>query len=65
MVARLLLRWLVVALVVPLIGAAVRWLSRELESRGGPTRTSRLLRHSADALQRERGPASGRTRGAW
>jgi hypothetical protein len=54
MVARMLLRWLVLTVAVPLIAAAVRWLSRNMEARGGPTRTSRVLRRSADALRQER-----------
>ncbi|HEV7897262.1 MAG TPA: hypothetical protein VGP31_05405 [Planosporangium sp.] len=60
MVARLLLRWVVMVVAVPLVAALIRWLSRVMEERGGPTRMSALLRRAADALQRERGRGGGR-----
>lgn len=60
MVWKLLARWVVVVLVVPLIAAVIRWLGRTMEERRGPTRTSSLLRQAADALRRERArPAPG------
>jgi hypothetical protein len=65
MVAKLLARWVVMVLAVPLIAAVIRWLSRALEERGGPTRTSRLLRQTADALRREPGHPGGRAGGRW
>ncbi|WP_203981523.1 hypothetical protein [Planosporangium flavigriseum] len=63
MVAKLLARWLVVIVVMPLIVAALRWLSRALEERRGPTTTSRLLRQAADALRPPRSVSTGRVGG--
>jgi hypothetical protein len=65
MVARLIARWLVVAVAVPLIAAVIRWLSRAMEERGGPSRASRLLRRSADALRQEPARAARQTRSRW
>jgi hypothetical protein len=63
MVAKLLLRWVLVVVAIPLIAALIRQLSRALEERGGrPTRTSVLLRRSAEALERERAGAFRRRR---
>jgi hypothetical protein len=63
MVARMLLRWVLVIVALPLVAALIRRLSQALEERGGrPTRTSVLLRRSAEALERERVGASRRRR---
>jgi hypothetical protein len=63
MVAKLIARWVVVAVAVPLIAALIRWLSQVIEERGGPTRVSRLLRQTAEALRREPLRRAGRADG--
>jgi hypothetical protein len=65
MVAKLLARWVVMAVVVPLIAALIRWLTRALEQRSGRTRTTRLLHQTADALRREPARAGGRAGRPW
>jgi hypothetical protein len=65
MVAKLLARWVVMIIAVPMIAAVIRWLSRTLEERGGSSRTSRLLRHTADALRREPARTEERSGGRW
>jgi hypothetical protein len=50
MMWNLLRRWAIVAVAVPLAAAGARKLSHSLESRRGPSRATRFLRRSADAL---------------
>lgn len=44
-------RWLVMAVAVPLAAAGARRLSQAVEARRGPSRGTRLLSQSADAVQ--------------
>lgn len=53
-------RWALMAVAVPLAAAGARKLSRSMETRKGPSRTSSLLRQGADMLQGSRG-----RRGRW
>jgi NADH:ubiquinone oxidoreductase subunit H len=55
-------RWAIVAVAVPLAAAGARRLSQTMESRRGPSRTSGLLRQSADFLQRTSGKSRSRRR---
>lgn len=48
---RLIGRWAVVAVAVPLAVAGARRLSQTVEARRGSTRFTRLLRSGADTLQ--------------
>ncbi|MFV2010881.1 MULTISPECIES: hypothetical protein [unclassified Micromonospora] len=54
MVGRMIKRWAVVAVAVPLAAAGARKLSSVVESRKGPSRTSNLLRRAGDALHRNK-----------
>ncbi|MFY1649501.1 hypothetical protein ACN27J_01215 [Solwaraspora sp. WMMB762] len=55
MVGRMIKRWAVVAVAVPLAAAGARKLSSVVESRRGPSsRTSKLLRQAGDALHRNK-----------
>jgi hypothetical protein len=54
MIQKRIARWAMVAVAVPLAAAGARGLSRKLESRRGPSRTSSLLRRGADMLRPER-----------
>jgi hypothetical protein len=51
MIWKILARWVLVVVAVPLAVAGVRRLSDVVETRRGPSRTTRLLRRSADAAQ--------------
>jgi NADH:ubiquinone oxidoreductase subunit H len=55
----LLRRWIIVAIAVPLAAVGVRKLSGAIEKRRGPSRTTSLLRRTADVLQRRRGRRRG------
>jgi hypothetical protein len=44
-------RFLIMAVLVPLAAAGARKLSDVVESRRGPSRSTRLLRQGADTLQ--------------
>ncbi|HEX6501382.1 MAG TPA: hypothetical protein VF054_20480 [Micromonosporaceae bacterium] len=44
-------RWALAAVAVPLTAAGARRLSRAIETRRGSSRTTRLLRRSADLVQ--------------
>lgn len=65
MIGNLVRRWAVVAIAVPLAAAGVRRLSHAVESRRGSSRSTRLIRQAADALQRAAGRASTRKRRGW
>lgn len=47
-------RWALMAVAVPLAAAGARKVSQRMESRKGPSRTSGLLRQGADLLQGSR-----------
>jgi hypothetical protein len=49
--AKVVARWVVIAIAVPLAAAGAHRLSRALESRRGSSRVSRLLSKGATALQ--------------
>src|SRR4051812_14949877 len=51
MLWKVLGRWVLVAVAVPLAAAGARKLSSAVEARRGASRGTRLLRRSADALQ--------------
>ncbi|HYN96460.1 MAG TPA: hypothetical protein VES42_21675 [Pilimelia sp.] len=55
MIGKMAKRYAVLAVAVPLAAAGARKLSQSMEARRGPTRSSRLLRTSADMLQRTTG----------
>lgn len=44
-------RYVIMAVAVPLAAAGARRLSQAVEARRGPSRGTRLLRQSADAVQ--------------
>ncbi|MFV2018392.1 hypothetical protein [Micromonospora sp. LOL_023] len=54
MVGRMIKRWAVVAIAVPLAAAGARKLSSVVESRRGPSRTSNLLRRAGDTLHQKK-----------
>jgi hypothetical protein len=58
----LLRRWIVVAIAVPLAAAGARRLSDAVESRRGPSRSTVLLRRSADTVQQAFGRKPRRKR---
>ena len=64
MLGKVMKRWIVVAVAVPVAAASARKVSQAMERRRGSTRTSRLLRRGADLLhvkgQRRRGVFSFR-----
>lgn len=62
MVGKLVRRWAIAAIAVPLAGAGVRRLSEAVEARRGPSRTTKLLRRSGEALQWGVGRSSTRAR---
>jgi hypothetical protein len=45
-------RWAIMAIAVPLAAAGARKLSRAVEARRGPSRSTALLRRGADFIQR-------------
>lgn len=47
---RLVKRWAITAVAVPLAAAGARGLSRSLERRRGPSRVTGLLRQAADMI---------------
>jgi len=51
MLQKMLARWVLIAVAVPVAAAGARRLSEAVEARRGSTRNSRLLRRSADTLQ--------------
>jgi hypothetical protein len=51
MIWRVLARWALAVVAVPLAVAGARRLSNAIESRRGPSRTTRFLRQSADTVQ--------------
>jgi hypothetical protein len=52
MLLKMIARWVAVAVAVPLAAAGARRLGEAVESRRGASRTTVLLRRSADTLQR-------------
>ncbi|HZN18730.1 MAG TPA: hypothetical protein VFB84_11230 [Micromonosporaceae bacterium] len=63
MLWKMVARWAVMAIAVPLAAVGARRLSQAVEARRGPSsRTTRLLRQSADALQGISGRSSRRRR---
>lgn len=54
MVGRMIKRWAVVAIAVPLAAAGARKLSSAVESRRGPSRTSNLLRRAGDMMHQNK-----------
>ncbi|MEV1288605.1 hypothetical protein [Micromonospora sp. NPDC049679] len=65
MFGRLVKRWAIAAIAVPIAAAGARRLSRAMEQRRGPSRATNLLRWSADAMQGRagrsmKGPRRGR-----
>ena len=62
MLWKLLRRWLVVAIAVPLAAAGARRLSEAVEARRGPSRGTVLLRRAADGVQRTFGRKPRRKR---
>jgi NADH:ubiquinone oxidoreductase subunit H len=56
-------RWVLLAVAVPLAVAGVRRLSQAVEARRGPSRATGLLRRSADTVQRMTGRSPKRRRG--
>lgn len=59
---KMVTRWAVAAVAVPLAAMGARRLSEAVESRRGPSRTTVLLRRSADTLQRVTGRPKRRRR---
>jgi hypothetical protein len=51
MIWKILARWALAVIAVPLAVAGVRRLSDAVESRRGTTRTTRFMRRSADTVQ--------------
>jgi hypothetical protein len=51
MIPNLIRRFVIMAIAVPLAAAGARKLSETVERRRGPSRTTRLLRQGANALQ--------------
>jgi hypothetical protein len=51
MIINLIRRFVVMAVAIPLAAAGARKLSETMETRRGPSRTTRLLRQGADTLQ--------------
>jgi hypothetical protein len=62
MIWKVIGRWALMVIAVPLAAAGARKLSTELESRRGRSRTSRLLGSGADVLQRFGGRSRRRRR---
>ena len=64
MLGKLAKRWAVLTVAVPIAAAGARKLSETLEKRGGPSKTTVMLRKAADTLQRVSGrmPGSPRVR---
>ncbi|WP_433303231.1 hypothetical protein ACQP2F_11440 [Actinoplanes sp. CA-030573] len=60
MIPNLFRRFVIMAIVVPLGAMGARKLSETMEARRGPSRTSRMLRQGADALQGFRRPKKRR-----
>lgn len=52
MVGKMVRRGAVAAVAAPLVAAGARRLSQAMEARRGPTRTSGMMRRSAEMLQR-------------
>lgn len=65
MIWKMIGRWALLAIAVPLAAVGARRLSQAVESRRGPTRSSRLLRQSADALQQLTGRSRRKRRRFW
>ena len=61
----LIRRFAVMAIAVPLAAASARKLSDIVEARRGPSRSTRLLRRGADALQGRFGRQKKRSRFAF
>lgn len=55
-------RWAVVAIAVPVAAAGARRLSQAVEARRGPSRGTRMLRNSADQVNRLFGRKPRRSR---
>jgi hypothetical protein len=58
-------RWVLLAVAVPLAAAGARRLSTAVERRRGRSRATRFLRGTADALDRATGRSTRRRRFAW
>lgn len=52
MIWKMIARWAMLAIAVPLAALGARRLSQRIEAKRGPSRRTRFLRQSADALQR-------------
>ncbi len=65
MIPTLVRRWAIAVVAVPLVAAGARKLSQRIESRRGPSRASRVLRDSADMLQRAFGRKPRQRRLGW
>jgi hypothetical protein len=64
MLPKIIARWALAAVAVPLAVAGARKISDRIEARRGATRSTRLLRRGADTLQRLTGRRK-RRRFAW
>jgi hypothetical protein len=62
MVGRFVKRWAIMAIALPVAAAGARRLSQSIESRRGPSRTSRLLGKGADILHQVTGRPAKRRR---
>jgi len=65
MIWKWIARWALVAIAVPVAVAGARRVSQEIEERRGPSRGTRILRRSADTLQRVAGRKPRRRRRRW
>ncbi|HVM66457.1 MAG TPA: hypothetical protein VMU14_16425 [Acidimicrobiales bacterium] len=52
-IRRRLLRWALLVVVPPLLGALALWMSERMEAQQGPTRLSQGLRHTGHVLRRQ------------
>lgn len=52
MIGKVIGRWALVAIAVPLVAAGARQLGHAVEQRKGSTRATRMLHRGADTLQR-------------
>lgn len=59
MFGKLMKRWAVIAVAVPVAATGARKLSESMERRRGPSRFSVLLRKAADMLQKVSGRMPG------
>jgi hypothetical protein len=52
-IKRRLLRWVLLVVVPPLLGALALWMSERMEAEKGPTRLSTGLRHTGHVLRHQ------------